>query len=108
MTGNPVKLIATFLTMSVLMTACGHRREAQPVSRDAKLRRTMIGTWVVKDDGMMTFTSEGSFSSEWTNLHNKSAWTYEGNWEVTNGVCVTTVTKSRPWNTTNSEAVGSV
>lgn len=87
----------------------GPANGSQPLSGDEKLRRTITGTWTRENNGVLTLASDGSFSSGWTNFDSKVAWTYEGQWEITNRVCVMTVTKSHAWNTTNSaEAVGSV
>jgi hypothetical protein len=75
---------------------------------DANLRAKLIGNWTRKGLGIATFTPDGSFSSAWTNLNTKpaKAWMYGGRWEVRNGACLITTTKTDAWNATNSQSIG--
>jgi len=66
----------------------------------------MIGEWTKQTNnlsGVLTLRSDGTFKSGWTNPASNPirSWEYEGYWTVTEGVCVTTETKSESIATTN-------
>jgi hypothetical protein len=77
-------------------------------SPDARLRSRLIGTWEIEGSGATTLNPDGTFSSRWTNTHASptAVWEYDGVWAVTGGVCVSTLTNSQSWGTTNRVAVG--
>ena len=108
-----MRLVLAFLALAHVMTACNRRDEAKPTSGDVQLRNRMTGSWFQNDGhlkGMLTLAADGSFSAGWTNVaaNPTRAWTFEGNWQIANGVCAMKLTKSRSWNITNSHLVGSV
>jgi hypothetical protein len=59
---------------------------------------------------MLHLAEDGSFSARWTNVHSSPVWiwAYEGTWKVTNGACITALTNSQSWGTTNRQAAGSI
>jgi major membrane immunogen (membrane-anchored lipoprotein) len=82
-----MKTIPTILALSLLLTACGRH--------DAQLRKQITGTWA--DDrpgslGTMTLASDGSFSSRWRTPNHTNTW--EGTWQISDGVLIMTNTKS--------------
>jgi len=64
---------------------------------------------VREGNGIIHLAEDGSFSARWTNVHSSPVWigAYEGTWKITNGSCVTALTNSQSWGTTNRQAVGS-
>src|SRR5581483_481251 len=75
----------------------------------AQVQKRMTGTWGNGSNGVLALRSDGSFSSSWTNWQAKppAVWRYEGAWQLTNGICYTTIAKADALNTTNVETVGS-
>ena len=105
-----MRLALTFLMLSLLLAACGHRDQSQAVPADAKLRKALTGSWVQGTNLILTLAPDGSFVSVWTNSPTKPGWSwkYEGTWGVAEGAYVATVTNSRSWGSTNRDAVGTV
>lgn len=75
---------------------------------DAKLRSRLTGTWTSEGRGTTTLDPDGTFSSRWTNADASpmAVWEYDGVWTVTGGICVSTITNSQSWGTTNRVAEG--
>jgi hypothetical protein len=98
------------LTLILLLAGCTPDNPPPAVSADTKLRQELIGTWLREGSGMLDLAADGSFSSRWTNMHSSSAgiWTYGGTWKVTEGACVTAITNSQSWGSTNRQTVGSI
>lgn len=97
-----------WLMVAALLVGCGrHDGPAMP-SPDAKLRTRLTGTWAIEGRGATTLAPDGTFSARWTNVHASpmAVWQYQGVWAVTGGVCVSTITNSQSWGTTNRAAEG--
>jgi hypothetical protein len=109
MTTQPVILASSSAALALLLAGCSQRDKSSASSADAKLRVALVGTWVREGNGMLALAPDGSFSSRWTNTHSNPVWiwAYDGTWAVTNGTCLTTLTKSQSWGTTNREREGS-
>ena len=58
--------------------------------------------------GVMTFHADNRLSGSWSNMLGPRGWNYEGEWQITNGDCVTKITKTSFWNYTNAVVVGQV
>ena len=54
----------------------------------------------------MTFRTDGSLSGSWSNVLRPRGWGFEGEWQITNGVCVSKTTKTSFWNYTNTVLPG--
>jgi hypothetical protein len=69
-----MKYAFTFITLSLLLTACGRR--------DVKLSHQIAGVW---QDGpaRMAFNSDGSFSTRIP--HDRSTNDYAGTWQIRDG-----------------------
>ncbi len=91
-----------------LLAGCGPHGGPATQSPDARLRNRLTGTWAIEGRGATTLSLDGTFSSRWTNAHATPVafWEYDGVWTVTGGVCVTTITNSQSWGTTNRVAEG--
>ena len=95
-----------WFAVAALFAGCG--QHDGPATPDAKLRSRLTGTWAIEGRGATTLGPDGTFSSRWTNAHATpmAIWQYNGVWKVTGGVCVTTITNSQSWGTTNRVADG--
>jgi hypothetical protein len=100
----------SLLLLALLLAGCSPDNRPSAASADTKLREALIGTWVREGNGMLNLAADGSFSARWTNAHSSLVWiwAYEGSWKVTNGACVTALTNSQSWGTTNRQTVGSL
>jgi hypothetical protein len=107
-----MKLALAFLILSISL-GCSRNDSSQMNSADLQLKNALIGTWTHHTNnlsGTINFASDGTFKSGLTNLASNPihSWQYEGYWTVTDGVCVTTVTKSESVGTTNKPPEGTV
>jgi len=97
-----------WLAVAALLGGCGQHDGSATRSPDAKWRSRLTGTWAIEGKGATALGADGTFSSRWTNAHANpmAAWQYDGVWTVTGGVCVSTITNSQSWGTTNRMAEG--
>jgi hypothetical protein len=104
MSAFPIALI-----VSMLISGCGKCEKPTPLSPDELMRGKMIGTWGDKH-GTMKLFADGSFKEAWANRSHvpPASWIYEGDWSVSKGEVIVTITKAVPINTTNIEPVGSI
>ena len=97
-----------WLAVGGLLAGCGPHNAPAPTAPDARLRSLLMGTWVIEGKGATTLAPDGTYSGRWTNAHASpmAVWQYDGIWTVTGGVCLTTITNSQSWGTTNRVAEG--
>ena len=86
-----MRLARTFLFLILLLAGC-----SRP---DAQLSHEIVGVWLHELPGtpvLLTIGSDGGFASNmwYPNLHPNLTNTWSGTWEVSNGVFITTSTKS--------------
>jgi len=95
MKNSPVFLILGLL----LLTSCG--------SRDNKISRQITGTWTT-DDGVdvWTLSADGGFDERWSRP--PRAFTFQGTWEVKNGMLIQTITKIASTNISHLAPIGTV
>ena|ERR1017187_3622344 len=79
-----VRFTATFLLLSLLLTACGRR--------DAKFARQIAGTWTNESSVTMTFTPDGNFSTLWLSPRRTNI--FEGTWQIRDGIVIFTTTNA--------------
>lgn len=97
-----------WFAIAALLAGCGQHDGPATRGPDANLRSRLTGTWTIEGRGESTLSRDGTFSSRWTNAHVTpvAVWEYDGVWVVTGGVCVSTITNSRSWGTTNRVGEG--
>ena len=100
-----MRLIPTFLLLSLLLTACGRQVKPQELSGDAKLRQQITGVWSV-EHGVIRIASDGTSSANLTN--GTRIWAYRSTWELNDGVIIVRITSVDTQGTTNCEPVGTV
>jgi hypothetical protein len=108
MSAQLVNAAVLWFAVAAFCSGCGQHDDPAARSSDANLRSRLTGTWAIDGRGAMTLGPDGTFSSRWTNAHvtPMAVWQYDGVWAVTDGVCVSTVTNSQSWGTTNRAAAG--
>jgi hypothetical protein len=82
-----VKFALSFFTISLLLTGCN--------SGDTKLRQQIAGDWINSySNCTITIASNGSFTTRWTIVKSNftSELTYQGRWQIKNGVMISTST----------------
>jgi hypothetical protein len=88
----------------LLVNACGQREQpVRPLSGDDVLRQALIGTWSCSNRGEVRLARNGSLWAGWTNYFNSPphAWTFQGQWAVSNGVFIASNETVQSWNTTD-------
>jgi len=97
-----------WFVVAALLAGCGQQDRPAMPSPDAKLRTRLTGTWTIEGIGATALDPNGTFSSRWTNAHASptAVWDYDGVWAVTGSVCVTRITNTQSWGTTNRVAEG--
>ena len=100
------------LIVSMLVAGCGKGEKPKPLSPDELMRGKMIGTWVqgTNNNPALRFLADGSFKEAATNHSHvpPASWIYEGDWSVSKGELISTVTKAVPINSTYIGEVGIV
>ncbi|PWU10501.1 MAG: hypothetical protein C5B50_25420 [Verrucomicrobia bacterium] len=97
-----------YVALVLVLTACHRRNEPQVSTRDAELRKVLIGTWGQEGRGATTIFADGSFSGCWSNSNGTKIWALDGTWTITDDVYVATITNSQSWGTTNRVSEGRV
>ena len=102
-----MKFALSFLALAVLLGGCSKGVELKRPSSDDEIRQKLPGTYLVKLDyasggnkGTTTFTPEGGLFTKLalTRSNETRNVTYEGYWQVQDGILLTTIT-----NTDNTE-----
>lgn len=104
-----MNLLAAFTAVGLVAVGCEQHDIDGLGFHGAQVQKLLTGTWGNGSNGVLALRSDGSFSSSWTNWQGKppAVWRYEGTWQLTNGLCYTTIAKADALNTTNVETVGS-
>lgn len=92
-----VKLTLLFVSFALLV-GC--------TRRDAKLQERIVGTWTRDNAFQITFSTDGSYVSQWTTPTKKV--TYQGTWRIQDNAVVFVNTNCVAEGTTNVQAIGSV
>lgn len=95
----------SFVLLGMLLTGCGRR--------ETTIQNQVAGTWFHDDSYyrcVMKLVSDGSFHSRCTTTFTNATyeWSYDGTWEVKDGVLISTITNSSTKNTDHFEPVGTV
>jgi hypothetical protein len=101
--------IACLVLISFLTACDGSVSKQIAPQSDAEFGRTIIGTWGFESNnvaGVMIFRQNGGCSGSWSNLLRPRGWAWEGEWHITNGICIAKITKTSFWNYTNTVLTG--
>ena len=79
-----MKNTLAFITLSLLLTACGHR--------DAQISHQVVGVWQVGTNRVTTFNSDGSFVTRTSDTRGTND--YTGTWQVQDGYMMLVLTNT--------------
>jgi hypothetical protein len=100
-----------FAMAAFLAAVCGCGDGTNHGAKDAQIERAIIGTWGMvtnRCEGIITFHSDRTFSSYWSNMVAPRGWRSEGEWKVVDGDIVSVITNKSAWNYTLHGPTGTV
>ena len=106
-----VQALVTMISTGLLVTACRRHAEGDKGASDSELKRAIVGTWGLELSnvvGTLRIQEDGSSWCSYSNMLWPKAWEFEAQWDITNGILISKVTRTRYWNYTNDTLPGDV